>query len=111
MRKSYNRKLYKKNIDYDPPDAREPIKDAMNDFEEATTEAFEKWHRGPPIFNLEKSRIDLLRKIKKERKLVITATDKKQGPAIMEIEQYTARVLTDHLNNTDMYRRNNGTSG
>ena len=56
----------------------EPIEDATNDFKEATTKAFEKSHRGPLIFNLEKSRI--------ERKLIITATDKNLGPAIMKIE-------------------------
>ena len=59
----------------------------------------------PHIENLERKRIDLLRQIKKERKLIIIAADKNLGPCIMEIEYYIERCLTDHLLNTANYRK------
>jgi hypothetical protein len=42
--------------------------------------------------------------IKKTRKLVITASDKGLGPAIMEIDTYIERALNDHLNNPINYK-------
>jgi hypothetical protein len=53
---------------------------------------------------MKKSNIEILRRIKKERKLMITSTDKGLGPAIMEIKQYITRGLADHLLNTTNYR-------
>jgi hypothetical protein len=58
----------------------------------------------PPIFNLDKERIDLLRQVKKERKFIISATDKNLGPAILEIDQYIDRALNDHLDHPETYR-------
>jgi hypothetical protein len=58
----------------------------------------------PPIFNLDKERIDLLRQVKKERKFIISATDKNLDPAIMEIDQYIERALKDHLDHAETYR-------
>jgi hypothetical protein len=57
-----------------------------------------------PIFNLDKERIDLLRQVKKERKCIISATDRNLGPAIMEIDHYIERALNDHLDHTETYR-------
>ena len=54
--------------------------------------------------NLEEHKIDLLRMIKKGRKFVVIATDKNLGPAIMEIEYYIHRFLTDHLDDTDTHK-------
>ena len=80
------------------------VEDALNRFKMAVTKAFEdSWSR-PHIVNLKESKINLLRMIKKERKFIIIATDKNLGPAIMEIDYYIHRCLTDHLNDTDTYK-------
>jgi hypothetical protein len=59
----------------------------------------------PPIFNLDKERIELLRQVKNERKcIIISATDKNLGPAVMEIDQYIKGALKDYLDHTETYR-------
>ena len=46
----------------------------------------------------------MLTQIKKEQKFIVIATDKNLGPAIMEINYYIQRCLTDHLNQTNTYK-------
>ena len=53
--------------------------------------------------NLEERKIKLLKRIKEERKYIVIATDKNLGPAIMEIDCYIQRCLTDHLDDTNTY--------
>ena len=54
--------------------------------------------------NLEERKITLLKHIKEKRKCIVIATDKYLGPAIMEIDYYIQRCLTDHLDNTNTYK-------
>jgi hypothetical protein len=99
----YVPKLHAKS-DWLPPDASKKIEKAMDNFDTATKKAFEKSWAKPHIANIDKKRVDLLRKMKKERKYIVVAADKNLGPCIMEIEQYINRCLTDHLNITDTYK-------
>jgi SAM-dependent MidA family methyltransferase len=82
----------------------EEIEDAINKFETTSSDTFRTYRMIPPISNLDKERIDLLQQVKKERKCIISATDKNLGPAIMEIDQYIERALKYHLDHTETYR-------
>jgi hypothetical protein len=101
--KEYNPKLLATS-DWEPPLAPEEIEDALNEFETTSSDTFRTYRMIPPIFNLDKERINLLRQVKKERKFIISASDKNLGPAIMEIDQYIERALKDHLDHTETYR-------
>ena len=46
----------------------------------------------------------MLSRIKKERKFIVIATNKNLGPAIMKIDYYIQRCLTDHLDQTHTYK-------
>jgi hypothetical protein len=88
----YNPKL-RTSSDWEPPLAPKDIETALDEFETTSTDTFKTYRMIPPIFNLDKERIELLRQVKKERKFIISATDKNLGPAIMEIEQYIERCM------------------
>ena len=88
-----------------PDPAPTAIENAINDFEEKTNTSFELVRKIKllPIFNVKRSSIDLIRSIKKNRKLVITASDKGLGPTIMETSTYIRRAFDNHLNNPTNY--------
>ena len=46
----------------------------------------------------------MLSKIKKERKFIVIATDKKLRPAIIEIDYHIQRCSTDDLHQTNIYK-------
>ena len=46
----------------------------------------------------------MLRTVKRKRRLIVTATDKGLGTAVIGFEQYTGRSLGDHLNNSINYK-------
>ena len=89
---------------WEPDPAPKMVEDALTRFKTSITKAFENSWSRPHIVNIEKRKVDLLRLIKKERKFIVIATDKTLGPAIMEIEYYIHRCLTDHLDDTDTYK-------
>ena len=89
---------------WEPDPAPKMVEDALTRFKTSITKAFENSWSRPHIVNIEKRKVDLLRLIKKERKFIVIATDKNLGPAIMEIEYYIHRCLTDHLDDTDTYK-------
>jgi hypothetical protein len=62
-----------------PPNAPKKVETAIDNYETATAEAFQKSWKRPQIENLGKAKIDLSRNIKKERKYVVIASDKKFG--------------------------------
>ena len=51
------------------------------------------------IRNFEKSKIDILRAIRKEQEYIIVAADKNLGPCHLELDQYIERIFKAHLNN------------
>lgn len=53
--------------------------------------------------NLEKSKIGLLRAIRKERKYIVVAADKNLGPCMLEIEQCINMCLDDHINKKETH--------
>lgn len=99
----YNPKFYCKSK-WEPGSAPTIVESAMDDFEDQTNIMFSKARKPPTIFNMKKQKTELLRRIKKDRKLMITATDKGLGPAIMEIDVYINRALDDHLDNKSNYK-------
>ena len=77
------------------------IEKASNKFEEATRKAFQK---RPHVGNLDKTKIELLRTIRKKRRFIIVAADKNLGLCILEIEQYIIRCLSNHLVKKETYK-------
>jgi hypothetical protein len=57
----------------------------------------------PHEYNINPQTIQQLRKLKKDSKLMLTATDKNLGPAIMESSLYFKRFLNNHLLNQKQY--------
>jgi hypothetical protein len=101
--KDYNPKL-RTTSDWELPLVPKGIEAALDEFETTSTDTFKTYRMIPPILNLDKEQIGLLRQVKKERKFIISATGKNLGPAIMEIEQYIERAMIDHLDHTETYR-------
>lgn len=101
----FNPKLHVKS-DWIPDPAPTTIENAINDFEEKTNTSFAAARKIKllPIYDVKRSSIDLIRSIKKNRKLVITASDKGLGPTIMETSTYINRAFDDHLNNPINYK-------
>ena len=99
----YDPKLHSES-DWEPPKASKHVETAMDSYEASVDTAFQNSWKKEHIVNLEEKKIDLLKRIKKERKYIVIATDKNLGPAIMEIEYYIHRCLTDHLDNKDTYK-------
>jgi hypothetical protein len=99
----YNAKLYVKSEAWEPEIASPKIETAMNDFQQATREAFKHSRRLTHEFNLPPKLIQDLRRLKKDRKFTVTGTDKNLGTAIMETSLYYRRALDDHLLNTTNY--------
>jgi hypothetical protein len=90
--------------DWLPPNAPKVIETAMNNFEETTKKAFIKSWKHPHLENMEQSKINLLKSIKKERKYIVIASDKNLGPCIIEIDKYINKCLDDHLNKANTYK-------
>ena len=101
----FNPKLYVKGSWLLEP-APSVVEAAIHGFEEKTNTIFalERKKRFLPIFDVNRSSIDLIRSIKKDQKLVITASDKGLGPTIMEINTYISRAFVNHLNNPTNYK-------
>ena len=100
----YNPKLRVASL-WNPPDAPKDVEDAIDMFEKAAKVAFQDCRKKPPITNMKKRIIDLLKQLKKDRKYIIIAADKNLGPCILDIELYISRCLGDHLDNTDIYEK------
>jgi hypothetical protein len=99
----YNRKLYVKNEEWEPNQAPPNIEDAINKFEAASGDAFRQSRHYKHDYNIDPRTIQQLRQLKKDGKLMVTATDKNLGPAIMETSLYFRRSLDDHLLNKTQY--------
>ena len=102
-KRTYNPKLYiirEENLQLDK--APRKIEKAFNKFEEATRKAFQK---RPHVGNLDKTKIELLRTIRKKRRFIIVAADKNLGLLhILEIEQHINRCLSNHLVKKETYK-------
>ena len=101
-KRTYNPKLYiirEENLQLDK--APRKIEKAFNKFEEATRKTFQK---RPQVGNLDKTKIELLRTIRKKRRFIIVAADKILGLCILEIEQCTNRCLSNHLVRKETYK-------
>jgi len=98
----YNPKLYKKS-DWEPKNAPEAVEDAINAFELNTNKDYQESRKATLIYNVNGNNIEMLRTVKRERRLFVTATDKGLGTAVMEFELYNRRAFEDHLDNPTNY--------
>ncbi len=99
----YVPRLYQKNLSWDPNPAPPSVEKALDNFETQSTTLFREHSRRPPSFNLSPKKVQLLRRLKNDRKLIVTETDKNLGPAIMELDTYISQANQHHLNNTNNY--------
>jgi len=88
----YNPKLYKTS-EWEPKEAPEEIEDAMDAFERNTNKDYQASRKATLIYNVNGNNIEMLRTVKRERRLFVTATDKGLGTAVMEFELYNRRAL------------------
>ena len=98
----FNPKLYIRSK-WEPDLAPTAVEKAINEFETNTNTLFNASRIAAPMYNIQSQQIKLLRLIKKERKLIITETDKGLGPAIMEIDKYIKLFQANHLNDRTNY--------
>ena len=77
---------------------------AINNYKSLVTTTFNNSWKQEHIVNLEEKKIKMLSQIKKEQKFVVIVTNKNLGPAIMKIDYYIQRCLTDHLKQTNTYK-------
>lgn len=99
----YNPNIYKRS-EWKLDLAAKVIEDAVNAFERNTNEDYQESKRTSLVYNINENSIEMLRIVKRKRQLIVTATDKGLGTAVMECKQYTRRALEDHLNNTSNYK-------
>ena len=71
----YDPKLHSKS-DWEPPKASKHVETAMDSYEASVDTAFQNSWKKEHIVNLKEKKIDLLKRIKKERKYIVIATDK-----------------------------------
>ena len=77
---------------------------AINNHKALVTIALNNSWKQEHIVNLEEKKFKILSCIKKERKFIVIATNRNLGPAIMEIDYYIQRCLTDHIEQTNTYK-------
>ena len=77
----------------------------IKNYGDVVTTAFKNSWKKEHIVNLEDKKIKILSKIKKGRTFIVIATDKNLEQAIIEINYYIQRYLTDHLDQTNTYKK------
>jgi hypothetical protein len=100
----YHPKLYVRNEEWEPGNAPPDVEAALNAFESRSTALFHRSRlHANQLSNISAAALREIKAIKKEKKFMVTATDKNLGPAIMETTLYIRRCLDDHLLNTTNY--------
>jgi hypothetical protein len=64
---------------------------------------FKKSRQVKHVYNLHPSITKTLRDIRTSQRFCVTATGKKLGPAILDMDLYIARAHAGHLGNTSQY--------
>ena len=98
----FDPKLYVRKTSSKLAKAPSAIEATIDTFEQSCKNAFENSWKKPHFPNLKKSDLQILKTLRKERKFITLGTDKNLGPAIIELDHYIARCLTDHLNNEEV---------
>ncbi len=96
----YINQLYKRNKNWDPPPASNVIETKITCFEKLLKEKHNtlvKKYKYSSLSNLTPLQLKALSLQKKNKEVVIKSTDKNLGPAIMDLDQYTTQILTEHL--------------
>ena len=99
---------YSKNLHlpskWEPPKCHPIIENMLENFATEITQArrcaVQKRHS-----NITKHQYNILHQMKTSPDFIIWQTDKNLGPAIIERCEYIKRAYTDHLNNTNAYRK------
>jgi len=76
----------------------------MDAFERNTNKDYQESRKAVLIYNVNGNNIEMLRTVKRERRIFVTATDKGLGTVVMEFELYNRRAFEDHLDNPTNYK-------
>jgi hypothetical protein len=103
----YEKQIFIKNKNWNPPPAPMLIEDKLTQFEKALKDKQSKLmskYKRRNLSNLTSPQCQTLQVLKNNKHLVIKPTDKNLGPAIMDSASYVQQILKEHLLTKD-YRR------
>lgn len=100
----YIKQLYVKNRNWHPPPASNTIEEGITKFEKLLKQAhnsLQKMNLNKNLSNLTPLQSHALNSLKRNRDIVIKATDKNLGPVAIDLSRYTQQVLQEHLLTND----------
>jgi hypothetical protein len=96
----YEKQIYKKNLNWNPPPAPLIIEDKITEFEKAI-KSFQKKlsdkYNSLKSPNLNPFQQKILLQLRKNHNIIIKPTDKNLGPAAMDTTEYIKQALQEHL--------------
>jgi hypothetical protein len=96
----YEKQIYKKNLNWNPPPAPLIIEDKITEFEKAI-KSFQKKlsdkYNSLKSPNLNPFQQKILLQLRKNHNIIIKPTDKNLGPAAMDTTEYIKQTLQEHL--------------
>jgi hypothetical protein len=96
----YEKQIYKKNLNWNPPPAPLIIEDEITEFEKAI-KSFQKKlsdkYNSLKSPNLNPFQQKILLQLRKNHNIIIKPTDKNLGPAAMDTTEYIKQALQEHL--------------
>ena len=102
---NYDPKLYIPHPNFKPQEGPTSFKTALREFRFEVEEATKPLLKKRNCSNLPLRYIHHLRNIKRSSDVIVTATDKNLGAAIIDTKTYIQRNLKDHLLDATRYRR------
>jgi hypothetical protein len=103
----YEKQIYKKNLNWNPPPATITIENKMTEFEKALKSLQRKYtskFKSKRLSNLNPIQTNALRQLRQNHNITIKPTDKNLGPAAMDTSDYIKQALQEHLL-TDTYKQ------
>lgn len=102
---SFEPKIYVKNPDWVAPAASLEVEAALDKFQKTLTEYISQRYVRSFRPNLLYSELGLIGQLRRNKNVIVLATDKNLGPAIMDRDEYITLVLQQHLLNEEKYTR------
>jgi hypothetical protein len=97
---AYIPQIYVKNKTWNPPPASVKIENQLTLFEKALKKELtiqSSKLNGTNLSNLTQLQLAALKKLRKNKNIIIKPTDKNLGPAAMDREMYVTQMLNEHL--------------
>lgn len=101
---NYNPRLYIPNPDWKPSVAIPTIEMALRQFNERMSAFVEQCRELPVRQNLTDGEREMLTELRDNPSLLVVATDKNLGPAVIDTQTYIDRCLKDHLLDEKTYQ-------